>query len=67
MSRSGEDAPIHLSPRREARYIPGQHIRAAPGGAQTAIKDRPMAAIVALGLAFGIFAILNLIDNKRLD
>ena len=26
-----------------------------------------MAAIIALGLAFGIFAILNLIDNKRLD
>jgi len=26
-----------------------------------------MAAVVALGLAFGIFAILNLIDNKRLD
>jgi hypothetical protein len=26
-----------------------------------------MAALVALGLAFGIFAILNLIDNKRLD
>jgi len=26
-----------------------------------------MAALVALGLAFGIFALLNLIDNKRLD
>ena len=26
-----------------------------------------MAAIIALGLAFGIFALLNLIDNKRLD
>ncbi len=26
-----------------------------------------MAAIIALGLAFGIFAILNLIDFKRLD
>jgi len=26
-----------------------------------------MAALIALGLAFGVFAILNLIDNKRLD
>ncbi|EAP90709.1 hypothetical protein OA2633_13430 [Oceanicaulis alexandrii HTCC2633] len=26
-----------------------------------------MAALVALGLAVGIFGILNLIDNKRLD
>jgi len=26
-----------------------------------------MAAIIALGLAFGIFALLNLIDYKRLD
>lgn len=30
-------------------------------------RTRPMAALVALGLAVGIFAILNLIDNKRLD
>jgi hypothetical protein len=26
-----------------------------------------MAAIIALGLAFGIFALLNLIEYKRLD
>jgi len=26
-----------------------------------------MAALIALGLCFGVFAILNLIDNKRLD
>jgi len=26
-----------------------------------------MAALIALGLAFGIFALLNLIDYKRLD
>jgi len=26
-----------------------------------------MAALIALGLCFGVFAIFNLIDNKRLD
>jgi len=26
-----------------------------------------MAALVALGLTFGVFAVLNLIDSKRLD
>jgi len=26
-----------------------------------------MAALIALGLCFGVFAILNLIDNKRLN
>jgi hypothetical protein len=31
------------------------------------IWRRDMAALIALGLAFGVFAILNLIDNKRLD
>ncbi|MGJ3230975.1 MAG: hypothetical protein ACFE0P_04180 [Oceanicaulis sp.] len=55
-----------LSPRGKARYI-----RLEPGHASAARppvnKEIPMAAIVALGLAFGIFALLNLIDNKRLD
>jgi hypothetical protein len=31
------------------------------------LKGEPMAALIALGLCFGVFAVLNLIDNKRLD
>ena len=34
---------------------------------QACTGDAAMAAIIALGLAFGIFALLNLIDYKRLD
>jgi hypothetical protein len=31
------------------------------------VRRHPMAAIIALALCFGVFALLNLIDTKRLD
>jgi len=55
----GNPRPSALSLRGKARYIHMRH---------RFFDRRPsMAAIIALGLAFGIFALLNLIDNKRLD
>jgi hypothetical protein len=54
-----------LSPRSGARYIHSKPIAARLGGAHR--RSMHMAAIIALGLAFGIFALLNLIDYKRLD
>jgi len=57
--------PAHLSHRAGARYI---HAQANQACDRQAFKgDAAMAAIIALGLAFGIFALLNLIDYKRLD
>ncbi len=56
------DASRLLSPG-NARYIPPH--RSCTGSDQ--FGEIRMAALIALGLAFGIFAILNLIDNKRLD
>jgi len=56
------------APRLSQRDRPRYMLRNRFGAASRAGKWRLlMAAIIALGLAFGIFAILNLIDNKRLD
>ena len=62
---TGELRTISLSLRPASRYIAG--IRAVRARSRFSRRTRPMAALVALGLAVGIFAILNLIDNKRLD
>lgn len=43
---------------------PAPHVPPATTAHQ---RETAMAAIIALGLCFGIFAILNLIDNKRID
>jgi hypothetical protein len=51
--------------RGRARYIHAQHH--SPASVRASAGDTSMAALIALGLAFGIFALLNLIDYKRLD
>lgn len=42
-----------------------------PYGARQGLKPHPgartMAALIALGLCFGLFALFNLIEFKRLD
>jgi len=56
---------VRLSLEAGPRYIPAQLVSTRLR--QVLSGETSMAAIIALGLAFGIFALLNLIDYKRLD